>query len=328
MTGHDLECFIPAEEKGRRLDQFLSSVDKLTLSRSQIKKLIDDGLITVNDRPTEPSYKVKSDDRIKVIIPPPRALTVKPQNIRLDIVYEDNDIIVVNKPKGMVTHPAPGNYDGTLVNALLYHCDHLATLGAPLRPGIVHRLDKDTSGLIVAAKTDAAYASLAKQLKSRTMEKTYIALVHGVIKNDEGVIEARIGRHPVERKKMSVIESRGSRVTSQKSREAFTSYKVINRFSAKGGFASGEKDYTLIEVKIKTGRTHQIRVHMSHIGHPLVGDPTYGGKKGEFELKGQLLHAKKLGFVHPGTGKFVEFETKLPKEMKEVITIIESGGRE
>jgi 23S rRNA pseudouridine1911/1915/1917 synthase len=307
------EYIVAPEHKGQRLDIFLSVTAKLDLSRSQIKKLIEDADITVGGRPAEPSYKIRTDDKIRVVVPPPRELTIKAQNIRLDIIYEDNDVIVVNKPRGMVTHPAPGNYNSTLVNALLAHCDHLASLGAPLRPGIVHRLDKDTSGLIVAAKTDAAYHSLVKQLKDRTVEKTYVALVHGVIKQDAGVIEAPIGRHPVNRQKMSVIESRvashGSRVTSQKSREAFTSYKVLQRF----------KKYTLVEVKIKTGRTHQIRVHMSYLGYPLVGDPTYGGQKDEFGVKGQLLHAKKLGFIHPTTGKFMEFEAKLPVEMGKVL---------
>jgi 23S rRNA pseudouridine1911/1915/1917 synthase len=303
------EYIITPEHKGQRLDIFLSVTAKLDLSRSQIKKLIEDADITVNDRPAEPSYKIKTDDKIRVVVPPPREITVKPQDIRLDIVYEDKDVIVVNKPRGMVTHPAPGNYNSTLVNALLAHCDHLASLGAPLRPGIVHRLDKDTSGLIVAAKTDAAYKSLVKQLKDRTMEKTYVALVHGVIKNNEGVIEAAIGRHPVNRQKMAVIERSKAKDQRSKSREAFTSFKVLQRF----------KKYTLVEVKIKTGRTHQIRVHMSYLGYPLVGDPTYGGQKDEFDLKGQFLHAKELGFIHPTTVKFMEFEAELPKAMKDIL---------
>ena len=307
------EYLVAPEHKGQRLDIFLSVTAKLDLSRSQIKKLIEDADITVNGRPTEPNYKIKADDQIRVVIPPPRELTIKAQDIRLDIVYEDNDIIVINKPRGMVTHPAPGNYNSTLVNALLYHCDHLASLGAPLRPGIVHRLDKDTSGLIVAAKTDAAYHSLVKQLKERTVEKTYVALVHGVIKKDEGVIEAPIGRHPVNRQKMSV---HGKGEEGRGAREAYTSFKVIQRF----------KKYTLVEVKIKTGRTHQIRVHMSYLGYPLVGDPTYGGQKDEFDLKGQLLHAAKLAFIHPTTGERVEFVAELPKAMLEVIKRIGDGS--
>lgn len=305
---HDLEFVVAPEQKGQRLDQFLVQVEGAELSRSQIKKLIDEGHVTVNDESVEPSYKIKTDDLIRVEIPPPKELTIHPENIPLEIVYEDNDIIVVNKPRGMVTHPAPGNYSGTLVNALLYHCQ-LSHLGAPLRPGIVHRLDKDTSGLIVAAKTDAAYHSLVKQLKDRTVEKTYVALVHGAVKNNEGIIEARIGRHPVNRKKMAVLESQNSKGESQKGKEAFTSYKAIKRF----------KSYTLVEVKIKTGRTHQIRVHLTHIGHPLVGDPTYGGQKDEFQVAGQLLHAKKLEFIHPRTGETMKFEAELPEELSTIL---------
>jgi 23S rRNA pseudouridine1911/1915/1917 synthase len=303
------EYLVPPEHQGQRLDIFLSVTAKLDLSRSQIKKLIEDADITVNGRPAEPSYKIKTGDKVRVVVPPPPELTLKPQDIRLDIIYEDNDVIVVNKPRGLVTHPAPGHSSGTLVNALLAHCDHLASLGAPLRPGIVHRLDKDTSGLIVAAKTDAAYRSLVKQLKDRTVEKTYVALVHGVIKQDAGVIEAAIGRHPVNRQKMAVLQGTGDRGSGTGAREALTTFKVLQRF----------KEYTLVEVKIKTGRTHQIRVHMSHLGFPLVGDPAYGGQKDEFGVKGQLLHAGKLAFVHPATGKRVEFEAGLPKAMAEVL---------
>lgn len=305
----EFEYIISSEQKGRRLDQFLSSIAELNLSRSQIKKLTEDEFVTVNKRLSKPSYKVKLDDRIKVIIPPPRELEVMPENISLDVAYEDDDLIVVDKPKGMVVHPAPGNYTGTLVNALLYHCKSLASLGAPLRPGIVHRLDKDTSGLLVVAKNDSAYQSLAKQIKNRTVEKTYVALVHGVIKNNEGVIEARMGRHPVHRKKMAVIERPKTKDQRLKTREAITYYKVLERF----------KNYTLVEVKIKTGRTHQIRVHMSHIGHPVAGDKTYGKKKEELAVSGQLLHAARLGFIHPGTGKYLEFEAEMPEEMRNTI---------
>ncbi len=299
----EFEIIVSAQEKGRRLDQFLSALSEITLSRSRVKKLIEDNCVTVNKEPAKPSYKIKLDDRIKLFIPPVKETAVRPEKIPLNIVYEDGDVIVVNKAKGMVVHPAPGNYSGTLVGALLYHCKHLAALGAPLRPGIVHRLDKDTSGLMVVAKTDKAYASLAKQIKNRTVEKTYVALVHGVIKNNGGAIEARIGRHPVHRKKMAVIEKEG------KSREALTYYKVLERY----------KNYSLVEVKIKTGRTHQIRVHLNYIGHPVVGDPTYGKRKDEFGVRGQLLHAQKLSFVHPGTGKRVEFEAEPPEEMREIV---------
>jgi len=272
----------------------------MNLSRSQVQKLIENKFVTVNNQPAKPSYKIKFDDRVKVIVPPPKTLTVEAENIPLDIVYEDEDIIVVNKPKGMVVHPAPGNYSGTLVNALLHHT-RLADLGTPLRPGIVHRLDKDTSGLLVAAKNDEAYKSLVRQFKNREVKKTYLALVHGVINNNEGLIEARMGRHPVHREKMAVIEN-------PKSREAITYYKVLKRF----------KNYTLVEVKIKTGRTHQIRVHMNYIGHPVVGDKTYGKRKEEFPVSGQLLHAGKLGFNHPRTGKYMEFETGVPEEFVKI----------
>ena len=298
----EFEYIVSLEQKGQRLDHFLSLIAELNLSRSQIKKLIEDRHITVNREFPKPSYKIKLDDRIRVVIPPAKELEVKPENIPLDIVYEDEDLIVINKPKGMVVHPAPGNYGGTLVNALLYHAKHLASLGAPLRPGIVHRLDKDTSGLMVVAKTDKAYASLAKQIKNRTVEKTYVALVHGVVKNDGGTIEARMGRHPVHRKKMAVV-------AGPRSREAHTYYKVLERFNK----------YTLVEIKIKTGRTHQIRVHMSYIGHPIAGDPTYGRKEEELSVSGQLLHAKKLGFIHPKTEKYIEFETGVPEEIRAAI---------
>lgn len=293
------EYIISESEKGQRLDQFLSLQKELSLSRSRIKKLIEDEKILLNNQSAKPSHRLKLDDRIKVVVPPPKKLEVRPEPIPLDVVYEDEDLIVVNKPKGMVVHPAPGNYSGTLVNALLYHCGALANLGAPLRPGIVHRLDKDTSGLMVVAKNDFSYQSLARQIKNRTVEKTYVALVHGVMENDQGVIEAGLGRHPVQRKKMSVL--------SKRTKEALTYYKVLEHF----------KNYTLVEVKIKTGRTHQIRVHLSYIGYPIVGDPTYG-KKGD-AIKGQLLHAKKLAFVHPRTGQRVEFESELPEEMKAML---------
>lgn len=301
----EFECIVAEEQKGQRIDQFLSRLPELGLSRSQVHRLIASGNVRINREIPKPSYKVKFNDRIAVIIPPPPELTVKGKNLPLDIVYEDDDIIVVNKSKGMVVHPAPGNYSGTLVNALLFHCGHLATLGAPLRPGIVHRLDKDTSGLLVAAKNDAAYHSLAAQFRDRTVEKTYLALVHGSIKNPEGMVEARIGRHPFHRKKMTVLKT-------QKGREALTHYKVIERF----------KRYALVEVKIKTGRTHQIRVHLSFIGHPLVGDPTYGGKREGLKVSGQLLVAQKLAFTHPRTGKRMQFEVNMPEQMREFISLI------
>lgn len=320
MTGQ-FETTISAEDKGKRLDLWLASLAEIGLSRSQIKHLIDNGAVRVNGEATKSGYKTREGDRISLIPSAPQGNEVKAENIQLDVIFEDDELIVVNKPRGMVVHPAPGNYSGTLVNALLNRTDKLASLGAPLRPGIVHRLDKDTSGLIAVAKTDQAYYSLVKQLKDRTVEKTYLTLVHGVVKGNEGVIKARIGRNPIDRKKMAVIESSKfsvlsskSEVKNLKSREAITEYKVKERF----------KHYTLLEVKIKTGRTHQIRVHLSHIGHSVVGDQTYGKKKEELQLNGQLLHAQKLTFAHPTTGKKVQFEAKIPAEMEAMLKKLRS----
>jgi 23S rRNA pseudouridine1911/1915/1917 synthase len=263
---------------------------------------------------------VKLDDKISIDIPPPEKYEVQPEDIPLNVVYEDDDLLVVNKPRGMVTHPAPGHYTGTLVNALLYHIKGLAGVGGVERPGIVHRLDKDTSGLLLVAKTDLAHRSLSKQIKDRTVKRSYVALVYGVLKQNDGYIQEKIGRHPVHRKKMAVIKQAGL-----KSREALTFYRVLKRFSAKGGSASGGKDHTLVELQLKTGRTHQIRVHMSHIGHPLVGDRTYGKIQGSFNIEGQLLHAQTVSFVHPRTGKYMEFSAPMPAEMEEVIKTLGKG---
>jgi len=306
-----VEFLIRQKSDKQRVDVFLSRQD-IKLSRSYIQKLIEEGKILVNDRETKPSYQLNLEDKITLNIPPPRKLEVTPENIPLDIVYEDADLLVVNKPRGMVTHPAVGNYSGTLVNALLYHCQDLSGIGGVMRPGIVHRLDKDTSGLLLVAKTDLAHQSLSRQFKDRTVKKIYVALVQGEIKAENGYIQAKIGRHPVNRKKFAVIKK-----PELKSREALTFFKVLKRFSAKGGSASGGKGYTLVELQLKTGRTHQIRVHMSHIGHPLVGDKTYGGKT---ELtKSTMLHAQTIGFIHPRTGKYMEFSRPMPADMQEVI---------
>ncbi len=306
MTNEEISCkelFIKPEDAGQRLDQHLSSSD-LGLSRSYVQKLVKDGQVKVNDKPSKASYRLKKDDRITIFIPPPKKLEVKPENIPLRIIYEDDDLIVVNKPSGMVVHPAAGNFSGTLVNALLFHCKNLSGIGGVLRPGIVHRLDKNTSGLLVVAKNDRAHLSLSKQIKERTIKRRYVALVHGRMERDEGIIEARMGRHPVHRKKMAVIEK-----SELKSKEAITHYKVSERF----------KNYTLVEVELKTGRTHQIRVHMSSIGHPVVGDSTYGRAGNEFGVKRQLLHAKVLGFVHPVTGEHIEFKAELPEDFRRVL---------
>lgn len=289
------------EDEGKRIDVFLAA--ELDYTRSYIKKLIVDGLVFVNGKTVKPSYKVKENDEVVVNIPEAEKIDVLPENIPLDILYEDDDIIVINKPQGMVVHPAPGNYSGTLVNALLYHCKNLSGINGILRPGIVHRLDKDTSGVMVVAKNDKAHISLSNQIKERSVFKKYVAIVEGVIKDEEGKIEALIGRHPVDRKKMAVIED---------GRYALTLYKVLERF----------KENTLVEAAIKTGRTHQIRVHMAYIGHPVVGDPVYGFKKQKFKLEGQALHSRVLGFIHPTKGVYMEFEAPLPEYFVRLIEIL------
>jgi 23S rRNA pseudouridine1911/1915/1917 synthase len=302
-----VEFIIRSPKEKLRLDAFLVTKE-IGLSRAHIQKLIEERKILVNDRPQKPSYKLKIEDKVSVDIPPPRKLEILPEAIPLDIVFEDRDLLVINKPRGLVTHPAVGNYSGTLVNALLYHCKDLKGIGGVERPGIVHRLDKDTSGLLVAAKSDLAHQSLSKQFKDRTVKKIYVALVQGVVKPDSGFIQEKIGRHPVQRKKFAVIKN-----SELKSREALTFFKVLKRF----------KEHTLVELTLKTGRTHQIRVHLSHIGHPLVGDRTYGGKSkiGELEIL-TLLHAQTLGFIHPRTGKYMEFSSPMPEDMREAIQSI------
>lgn len=303
----EFEYIISAAEKGERLDHFLAAKKEIGKTRSQVHRLIDDGYVEVNKEAPKPGYKLKQDDRVNVTVPPPEKLEVRPENIPLDIVHEDGDLIVVNKPRGMVVHPAAGSYSGTLVNALLYHCRDLSGIGGVLRPGIVHRLDKDTSGLIVVAKNDRAHQALAGQFKAKEVFKQYLALVHGSIPQEKGVIEARVGRHPRHRKKMAVISPYDERL---RAREAVTYFKVRERF----------KDYTLLELTLKTGRTHQIRVHLTSIGHSVVGDPTYGHRREEFGLSGQLLHAARLGFVHPRSGKYLEFEARMPADMEKVLS--------
>jgi len=291
------------EEAGKRLDVWLT--EKLTgVSRSRIQRLIEEGLILVGGRPVKASHKVRPGQKIWGEVPPPPSLKARPEPIPLDIVYEDEDLIVVNKPQGMVVHPAPGNESGTLVNALLYHCGDLSGMGGTIRPGIVHRLDKDTSGLLVAAKNDFAHRSLAAQIKARKVKRIYLALVYGEIKEPAGKIEAPIGRHPVDRQRMAV--------TFKNSRPALTYYRVLRRFEG----------FTLLEVHLKTGRTHQIRVHMAYLNHPVVGDALYGPKKQAFEVPGQLLHAAKLGFHHPRTGDYLEFMAPLPPAFRHVLELL------
>jgi 23S rRNA pseudouridine1911/1915/1917 synthase len=289
---------VPLSDIGKRIDVFLASETDYT--RSYIKKLILEGLVLVNDNTVKPNYKLKENDKITLNIPEAEKIDIEPENIPLDILYEDEDIIVINKPQGMVVHPAPGNYSGTLVNALLYHCKNLSGINGVLRPGIVHRLDKDTSGVMVVAKNDKAHFSLANQIKDRKILKKYVAVVEGVIKEDQGYVEAPIGRHRTDRKKMAVVED---------GRYALTLYKVLERF----------KNNTYVEAVIKTGRTHQIRVHMAYIGHPIVGDAVYGYKKQKFNLNGQALHARLLGIIHPKKNEYMEFEAPLPEYFVKLI---------
>lgn len=295
MENDEIKLLKISEGEEGRLDKYLS--DKLEdMTRSYLKKLIsDDKAVLVNGNPAKPNYKLKPGDIIELAVPEPIELEIKAENISLDIVYEDNDMLVVNKPQGMVVHPAAGNYTGTLVNALLYHCgDSLSGINGEKRPGIVHRIDKDTSGLLLVAKNDNAHQKLSSQIKEHSLTRAYKALVHGNIKQDSGRIDAPIGRHPSDRKKMTI--------TDKNSREAVTNFRVLERYGR----------YTFVECILETGRTHQIRVHMSKNGHPIVGDKTYGVKKEEFNLTGQLLHAYKVGFIHPVSGEYMEFVSELP----------------
>ncbi len=295
---------IIVNEEDLRLDTYISSKYE-NLSRTMIQKLIEDGNVLVNDKPKKISYKIKMGDNIKIYFPEAKEVDIKPQEIPLEIIYEDNDIIVVNKPKGLVVHPANGNPDGTLVNAIMALCKNsLSGIGGEIRPGIVHRLDKDTSGLLIVAKNDLAHINLSNQIKERQVKKIYIALVRGIIKEDYATINMPIGRSTVDRKKMAVRKD---------GKEAITHFKVLKRY----------KNYTLLEIKIDTGRTHQIRVHMAEIGHPVVGDMVYSNGKNEFDVKGQMLHAKSLDFKHPITGKEMHLEAEVPEYFKEVLKKLE-----
>ncbi|MDK2888707.1 MAG: rRNA synthase [Thermoanaerobacter sp.] len=285
---------------GERLDVFLAK-ENPELSRSHIQKLITGQQVTVNGDPVRSSYRVKPGDEVVLRVPPPRELEVVPENIPLDIYYEDADVVVVNKPRGMVVHPAEGNYSGTLVNALLFHCRDLSGVNGIMRPGIVHRLDKDTSGLIMVAKNDLAHLELARQLKERRVTRRYIALAHGNFAEDRGTVDAPIGRHPRDRQRMAVVNQGG--------RHAVTHYRVLERFGP----------YTLLELRLETGRTHQIRVHMAYLGHPLVGDLKYGPSRPHFDLQGQFLHAATLGFQHPRKGEYMEFTAPLPGELQDIL---------
>ena len=323
------ELVVSPDDEGERLDSYLASHTEI--SRSALQRLVAEGCVTVNGSAVRPSHKVKAEEVIRYSVPPPKPTAIAGEELPLDIVYEDDDLIVINKPRGMVVHPAPGAASGTLVNALIAHCK-LAAVGGVERPGIVHRLDKDTSGLMVVAKNDAAHHSLQKQIQARTAERKYLALVWGNPRFEQAVVDAPIGRHPVDRKKMAVIES-----PAYRSRVAVTDLRVLERFGP----------MTLMEAGLRTGRTHQVRVHAAYAGHPVVGDPVYSGSRRvsrdgiprlagqsgrkEFvtavnrlidELHGQALHAFSLSFEHPRTGKHLAFTAPMPEDMESLVTFL------
>lgn len=293
---------------GKRLDNFIvQNVDNLT--RSYIKNLIDDELVTVNGKKQKAGYSLKENDIINIQIPEDKEANIKAEDIKLNIMYEDDDILIVDKEKGMVVHPANGNYSGTMVNSLMYsHKDKLSSINGTIRPGIVHRIDKDTSGILVVAKNDNAHKKLSEQFKVHSITRKYIALVKGIIKEDTMDIDYPIGRSSKDRKKMAV--------TYKNSKEAKTHIKVLKRFY--------NSNVTLVEATLETGRTHQIRVHMAYVGHPLVGDEVYGKKDSRFKIEGQMLHAKTLGFIHPTKNRYIEFESDLPKYYLEILKKLES----
>lgn len=292
---------VTGDMKPERIDKHISAVCG-ELTRSYVQRLIEEGRVLCNGKKVRTCIKVEEGDEITVVIPPPQTLEVQPENIPLDIVFEDDDLMVINKPKGMVVHPAAGNESGTLVNAVLFHAKgKLSGINGVIRPGIVHRLDKDTSGLILVAKTNAAHLSLAQQIKDKTCRRVYVCIVRGNLREDQGRIDEPIGRNPAQRKKMCV--------TQKNSRSAVTHYRVLERFG----------EYTFVECRLETGRTHQIRVHMQYIGHPVMGDEVYGGGKNPFGLHTQALHAAGIGFVHPVTGEELFFSCPLPNYMEQIL---------
>ena len=294
-------------ENGQRIDRYLA-VQFPVYSRSFYQKLLDEGVVCVNGKSVKRSYKIQAGEEILVQLPEPKELHVEPEDIPLDILYEDEDILVINKPKGMVVHPAPGHESHTVVNAVLYHCkDQLSGINGVMRPGIVHRIDKDTSGVIVICKNDQAHLSLAAQLRVHSITRKYEAIVCGNIRQDEGTIDVPIGRSTSDRKKMAVNVRNG--------RDAVTHYHVLERFG----------DYTYVECTLETGRTHQIRVHMSYMGHPVLGDAVYGPKDKKYHTQGQTLHAKVLGFMHPSTGEYMEFTAPLPDYFERLLTLFRKG---
>ena len=305
MAGEQERLIITEEQAGQRADVGLALL--LDITRSNMQRLLEDGRAVKGAKVLKANYKLRAGDEIVVTLPEPQPLDAQPENIPLDIIYEDEDVIVVNKARGMVVHPAAGNYSGTLVNALLYHCKNLSGINGVIRPGIVHRLDKDTSGIMICAKNDEAHLSLSQQIQAKTARRTYLAVVRGNIKTDSGTIETQIARDKVDRKKMAVVKENG--------REAITDYEVVERFGK----------YTLVRCKLRTGRTHQIRVHMEHLGYPLVGDPKYSPMKTPFAIKGQALHSQTLEFTHPRTGECMQFEAPLPEDMQKIITRLHLG---
>lgn len=296
---------ITEEQAGQRADVGLAAM--LDITRSNMQKLLEDGRAVKGAKVLKANYKLRVGDEIVVTLPEPQPLDAQPENIPIDIIYEDDDVIVVNKARGMVVHPAAGNYSGTLVNALLYHCKNLSGINGVIRPGIVHRLDKDTSGIMICAKNDEAHLSLSQQIQAKTAQRTYLAVVRGNIKTDSGTIETLIARDKNDRQKMAVVKENG--------REAITDYEVVERFGK----------YTIVRCKLRTGRTHQIRVHMEYLGYPLVGDPKYSPMKTPFAIKGQALHSQTLEFTHPRTGERMQFEAPLPEDMHKIITRLHLG---
>ncbi|MEI4612666.1 RluA family pseudouridine synthase [Bacillus cereus] len=296
-----VQVTVVAEQKNERIDKFVTGINN-EWSRTQVQQWIKDEVVTVNGKAVKGNYKVKEEDEITVTIPEPEELDIQPEDLNLEIYYEDADVLVVNKPRGMVVHPAPGHTSGTLVNGLMHHCTDLSGINGVMRPGIVHRIDKDTSGLLMVAKNDMAHESLVNQLVAKTVTRRYKAIVHGVIPHDKGTIDAPIARDKKERQSMTVDEN---------GKNAVTHFQVLERF----------KDFTLVECRLETGRTHQIRVHMKYIGYPLAGDPKYGPKK-TLDMNGQALHAGILGFDHPRTGEYIQFEAPIPEVFEDALNIL------
>ena len=298
---------VEKEESGIRIDRYLAEKDS-GLSRSFLQKLLKEGQITVGEKAAKSNYKVRENDRIHLEIPDSSEPDIVPEDIPLDILYEDEDVLIVNKPKGMVVHPSAGHYSGTLVNAIMYHCkDSLSGINGQIRPGIVHRIDMDTTGSLIVCKNDESHVNIAEQIKEHTVNRIYVGIVCGNVTEDEGTIEGAIGRHPVDRKKMAVNEKNG--------KPAITHYKVLERFG----------NYTYMQFQLETGRTHQIRVHMASIGHPLLGDTLYSSGRSPFKhLQGQTLHAKTIGFVHPKSGEYMEFSAPLPEYFDNLLKLLKS----